>query len=381
MNPSGLEIIIIGAGMAGASAACELALTHRVGLLEGEQSVGFHSTGRSAALFSETYGNAVVRALTRASRLFFCHLSEEFSSGPVLRRRGVLLVASASQAPMVEQVLREHDLGESLRQISSEDAITLCPALRPEAVAGGALYDEEAADIDVNALHHGYLRQFRERGGILHRNARVTAVQRRGGFWRLESTAGEFQAPILVNAAGAWADHVAGLAGIEPRGIQSYRRTIAIAQIAGQSPAHDWPMTLDVTESYYFKPEAGQLLLSPADETPIEACDVQPLDIDVATAVERVEQATRMTIERVRRAWAGLRSFSPDRTPVIGLDPHGPQFFWLAGQGGYGIQTAPAAASLIGSLIRGTDLSAALTGFDLRWVSPSRFATHSAPSH
>lgn len=381
MSVNGLEIIIVGAGMAGASAACELARTHRVSLLEGEEIVGYHATGRSAALFSETYGNATVRALTRASRGYFCHPPEGFSSGPLLRRRGVLLVAGASQAPMVEQLLRQNDVQKHLRQIGSEDALILCPALRPEAVAAGALYEAEAADIDVNALHHGYLRQFRELGGTLLRNARVTAAQRHGGLWRVKSTAGEFQAPILVNAAGAWADHVADLAGISPRGIQPYRRTIAIAQIAGPAPAHDWPMTLDVTESYYFKPEAGHLLLSPADETPVDACDVQPLDIDVAIAVERIEQATRMRIERVRRTWAGLRSFSPDRTPVIGFDPHGPQFFWLAGQGGYGIQTAPAAASLTGSLIRGTALPPALDGFDLRRVSPSRFATRSKLAH
>ena len=374
MSAEAADIVIVGAGIADASAAAELARTHRVVLLEGEEAAGYHSTGRSAALFSETYGNLPVRALSRASRPFLFAPPEGFCAGPLVRRRAVLQVAGAEQAQALDAFCRQGDVQDRVRRVGAEEALALCPSLRPQTAAAGALYEAQAADIDVHGLHQGYLRLFRERGGGLIRNARVTQARRSGADWRVTSTAGAFHARVLVNAAGAWADAVAGFAGVPPLGIQPHRRTIALAEVSGPAVGQDWPMTLDVDESYYFKPDAGLLLLSPADETPVDPCDAQPLDIDVAVAVDRVESATLWTIQRVRRAWAGLRSFAPDRSPVIGFDAHAPAFFWLAAQGGYGIQTAPAAAALAAALIRAEHLPPALAGFDPRRVSPSRFA-------
>lgn len=375
MSRSTLEIILVGAGIAGASAAAELARTHRVALLEGEDAPGYHSSGRSAALFSETYGGAPVRALSRASREFLFAPPQGFSATPLVRRRGALHVATASQAPALEQFLLQRDVLDRIRRVGPDEALELCPALRPEAAGAGGAYEQEAADIDVHALHQGYLRQFRERGGVLITHAPVTGVERLGANWLVRSGAGEFQASILVDAAGAWADPVAALAGVRPLGIRPCRRTIALAQVSPAASLRHWPMIIGIDESYYFKTDTDLLLISPADETPVDPCDVQPEDIDVAIAVDRVERATRLTIDKVRRAWAGLRSFAPDRSPVIGFDTDAPQFFWLAGQGGYGIQTSPAAAALAAALIRGEELPPALAGFDPGWVVPARLVT------
>lgn len=375
MSCSTAEVIFIGAGIAGASAAAELARTHRVVLLEGEDAPGYHSTGRSAALFSETYGNAPVRALARASRGFLFAPPEGLAAHPLVRRRGALHVAAAHQAPALERFLLQRGVPDRVRRVGMDEALELCPLLRPDAVAAGGIYERDAADIDVHALHTGYLRLFRERAGVLVTRALVTGIERIGAEWLVTSTSGEFRTPILVNAAGAWADHVAGLAAIPPLGIQPCRRTAALVQIPDQAALASCPMTIEIDESFYFKPDAGLLLISPADETPVDPCDAQPEDIDVAIAVDRVEKATRLTIERVRRAWAGLRSFAPDRSPAIGFDVHAPNFFWLAGQGGYGIQTAPAAAALAAALVRGGEFPESLAGFDAGRVAPSRFAS------
>lgn len=375
MSRSTLEIILVGAGIAGASAAAELARTHRVVLLEGEDVPGYHSTGRSAALFSETYGGAPVRALSRASREFLFDPPEGFSPNPIVKRRGALQVATASQAPALDEFLLQCDVSDRVRRVGTDEALELCPALRPEAAGAGGVYEENAADIDVHALHQGYLRLLRQRGGTLITHALVTGVERIGANWLVRSGAGELQASILIDAAGAWADPVAALAGTRPLGIRPRRRTIALGQVSPAATLRRWPMIIGIDESYYFKTDSDLLLISPADETPIDPCDVQPEDIDVAIAVDRVERATVLTIDKVRRAWAGLRSFAPDRSPVIGFDAHAPRFFWLAGQGGYGIQTSPAAAALAAALIRGDDLPPALAGFDPGWLAPARLVT------
>ncbi|HEY2036141.1 MAG TPA: FAD-binding oxidoreductase [Steroidobacteraceae bacterium] len=372
------DILVIGGGIAGASAAAELARTHRVVLLEGEDAPGYHSTGRSAAVFSECYGNQAVRALTRASRDFFHGPPAEFSPYPLIKRRGWLHIASARQASALESFLATADVALRVRRIEAQEALALSPLLRPETAAAGGAYEEEAADIDVHAIHQGYLRLLRRRGTILTR-AHVTALARVGGNWRVASTAGDFQAPIVINAAGAWADRIAVLAGIAPVRIQACRRTAALLELAGGEVSDDWPLTIDIEEAYYFKPDAGLLLISPADETPIEPCDAQPEELDVATAIDRVERATRVPIRRVRRSWAGLRSFASDRSPVIGFDPAAPGFFWLAGQGGYGIQTAPAASRLAAALVRGEALPPWLSGIEPAAVAPARFSTPVQP--
>jgi D-arginine dehydrogenase len=370
------DILVIGGGIAGASAAAELARTHRVMVLEAEDAPGYHSTGRSAAVFSESYGNRAVRALTRASRDFFYHPPARFSPYPLLKCRSWLHVASASQASALEGFLATEDVALRVSRVGPEEALALSPLLRPETAAAGGAYEQEAADIDVDALHQGYLRLVRQRGGTILTGAQVTALARSQGKWRLESTAGAFQAGVVVNAAGAWADRVAALAGIAPMRIQACRRTAVLVEISGSEISDAWPLTIDIEEAYYFKPDAGLLLISPADETPIEACDVQPEELDVAIAIDRLEKATRVTVGRVRRKWAGLRSFAPDRSPVIGFDGAAPGFFWLAGQGGYGIQTAPAAAALVAALVRNEARAPELASFDPAAVSPARFTKH-----
>jgi D-arginine dehydrogenase len=374
MSCSQTDILIIGAGIAGASAAAELACTHRVTLLEGETAPGYHSTGRSAAVFSESYGNAAVRALTRASRDFFYHPPPQFSPYPLLKPRSWLHVASASQAAALEQFLATEDITTRARRISPEEALALSPLLRPETAAAGGAYEKDAADIDVDALHQGYLRLVRQRRGIVLTSADVTAITRSAGKWRVASTAGDFQAAVVINAAGAWADRVASLAGVAPMRIQPCRRTAALVELSSGEISDAWPVTIDIEEAYYFKPDVGLLLVSPADESPVEPCDVQPEELDVAIAIERLERATSVTVKRVRRTWAGLRSFAPDRSPVIGFDESAPGFFWLAGQGGYGIQTAPAAAALAAALVRDEECPLELAGFDPAAVSPVRFA-------
>ena len=360
--------------MAGASAAAELASTHRVTLLEAEDAPGLHSTGRSAAVFSETYGNRAIRSLTRASRDFFYHPPAEFSPYPLLKRRSWLHVASASQASALENLLAKEDIARRVRRVRPQEALALCPLLRPETAAAGGAYDTNAADIDVDALHRGYLRLLRRHGGTILMGAEVTALLRSGGQWLVESTAGAFQVSIVINAAGAWADRIALLAGIAPMRIQACRRTAVLVELAGGEVSGEWPLTIDIEEDYYFKPDAGLLLISHADETPVEPCDAQPEELDIATAIDRVERATLMSIKRVRRSWAGLRSFAPDRSPVIGFDEAASGFFWLAGQGGYGIQTAPAAARLAAALLRGETLPQSLLGLDPACVAPGRFA-------
>jgi D-arginine dehydrogenase len=367
------DILVIGGGIAGASVAAELAATHRVLLLEREDALGSHSTGRSAAVFSETYGNREIRTLTRASRDFFYHPPTEFSPHPLLKRRSWLHVASASQAPALESLLAKEDVALRVRRIRLEEALALCPLLRPETAAAGGAYETDAADIDVDALHRGYLRLLRQHRGTILTRAEVTALVRSGGKWLVESTAGAFQAPILVDAAGAWADRIATLAGLTPLQIQACRRTAVLVELAGTEVSGDWPLVLDIEEAYYFKPDAGLLLISPADETPVEPCDVQPEELDIATAIDRVERATLISIKRVRRSWAGLRSFAPDRSPVIGFDDAAPGFFWLAGQGGYGIQTAPAAARLAAALLREEAPPPSLADLDPASVAPGRF--------
>ncbi|HTX05101.1 MAG TPA: FAD-binding oxidoreductase [Steroidobacteraceae bacterium] len=374
------DILVIGGGIAGASAAAELARTHRVVVLEAEAAPGYHSTGRSAAVFSETYGNRAVRALTRASRDFFHQPPTQFSPYPLLKRRSWLHVASEAQAFALEGFLAMEDVALRVSRIGQAEVLALSPLLKPETAAAGGAYERDAADIDVDAVHQGYLRLLRHRGGTVLTDAQVTSLARRGGKWLLESTAGAFQAAVVINAAGAWADAVAALAGIEPMRIQACRRTAVLVELAGEPISDAWPLTIDIEEAYYFKPDAGLLLISPADETPVEPCDVQPEELDVAIAIDRVEKATRASIGRVRRKWAGLRSFAPDRSPVIGFDEAAPGFFWLAGQGGYGIQTAPAAAALTAALVRDDARPPELASFDPSEVSPARFTGSQRPA-
>jgi D-arginine dehydrogenase len=373
MTENTFDIVVIGGGIAGASAGAHLAPTAKVAILEREEFPGYHSTGRSAALFSEIYGNEVVRALSRASRDFFLRPPPGFASYALVKPRGSLHVAREDQLAALERFARSEDVSGAIRRLTREEALRACPILRPETVAA-ALMEEDAQDVDVDALHQGYLRQFRASSGTLVTNADVRALRHDGGFWHVETQGHGYRARTIVNAAGAWADSVVRLAGGRSLQIQPCRRTAILVELPEGVVADSWPMVIDMDEAFYMKPDAGLLLISPADETPVEACDVQPEELDIAVAVDRVEKATTLTVDRVRRRWAGLRSFAPDRTPVIGFDPVLPDFFWLAGQGGYGIQTAPAAATLAAALVRRETPPGFADRRLVAMLSPRRFA-------
>ena len=371
------DFLVVGAGMAGTSAAAALSDHGTVVLLERESQPAYHATGRSAAIFTETYGNRVIRVLSAASRSFFTTPPDGFAAQPLLTPRGVMVIATAAQTPALEaQIERTREFATDLQRLTGDAARRLVPMLRPGHVAAASL-EPAACDIDVHALHRGYLRQLRAAGGVLVVAAEVTALSRRGDSWTLASRAGTWTAPVVVNAAGAWADEVARCAGVTPVGLVPNRRTAALIAVPPHLAAGlaHWPATVDVAESFYFKPDAGRLLVSPADETPSAPCDAQPDEIDVAVAIERLSAAADIAVHRIEHKWAGLRTFAADRTPVVGYDPACPGFFWLAGQGGYGIQTAPAMARLAAALAVGAAIPAdiaarGVTGDDL---TPARF--------
>ena len=368
------DVIVIGAGIAGASVACELAATRRVLLLERESQPGYHTTGRSAALFTETYGNTVMRALTRASKDFLGRTPSGFASSPLLSPRGTLLVARAEQLPSLQRALEECSaLVGNLQWWSGEEVRARVPCFTPEQVAGGLL-EPDAMDIDVHALHHGFLRGLRARGGELVCSAEVRVLSQDGGAWRVQTAAGDFAAPLLVNAAGAWADEVGRLAGAAPIGLVPKRRTaITFDPPAGMSIEH-WPAVIDIDEDWYFKPDAGRILASPADETPSPPCDAQPDEYDIAVLVDRLTRISTLQVPRIHARWAGLRSFVADKTIVAGFDARVAGFFWLAGQGGYGIQTAPAVARVAAALISGAPIPADVAdlGVDAAALAPGR---------
>jgi D-arginine dehydrogenase len=333
------RFIVIGAGMAGASAAAFLAEHGPTLVLEAEDHPGYHTTGRSAASYIDTYGHPTVCAVTRASRAFFWGPPEGFAAQPLVRMRPQLDLARPQQAEALAQSLAAH--GKALRPLGRDEIRRLCPILRPEIDWRGSL-NAAAADIDVDALLQGFLRLARARGAEIVTSARVTGLERTAGGWRVATAAGRFEGAVVVNAAGAWAGAVGRLAGLGDLGLQPLRRTALRIEPQVRDGLADWPFVTDVEERFYFRPDAGGLMLSPADETPCDPCDAQAEELDVALAVDAFEQATTERVRRVAHRWAGLRTFAPDRVPVVGPDPRKPGFIWLAGQGGYGIQTAPA---------------------------------------
>lgn len=360
------DVLIIGAGMAGASAAYFLAQQKRVILLERESQPGYHSTGRSAALYSETYGNATVRAITTASKAFYQNPPPGFSDYPLVSPRGSLIVGTADDEADLRQVLRNMQaLVPTIEWWTQADILQMVPVLRPEAAVFG-VYEPEAADMDVHAIHQGFLRGARAAGAKLVCDAGVTQITVEAGQWCVTTAAGQFCAPVLVNAAGAWCDELATMAGVKPVGLVPKRRTAFMCDAPAGCDISRWPMVIDVQESYYFKPDAGALLVSPANEDEVSPQDVQPEELDVAIAVDRMENATQLQIRQVRRKWAGLRSFVADKTPVVGFAPDAPGFFWLAGQGGYGIQTAPAMGELAAALVQGLPVPAAIAQWGVR---------------
>jgi len=367
------DVIVIGGGIAGLSVAADLARDRKVVVLEREAQPGQHSTGRSAALFSEIYGSPPIRALSRASRSFLTTPPPGFAETPLVTPRGTLFIARHDQLEALRAFATAPDVTGAVREISAAEALRLSPLLRPDYVAAG-VYEPEAADLDVHALLTGFLRVFKAHGGELHSNAEVFGLTRDTRGWNVETSRGRYAASIVVNAAGAWVDTVADLAGIGRIGAEPRRRTaITVDGPAGLDLSQS-PLTIDITEQFYFKPDAGRLLLSPADETPSAPCDAQADEWDIAVAIDRLETATSLQVRRVHAKWAGLRTFVADRSPVVGYDPVATGFFWLAGQGGYGIQTAPALARLAAALVRGREPPADIqdTGLALVDISPAR---------
>jgi D-arginine dehydrogenase len=373
------DCIIIGSGIAGASAAYELATDRSVVLLEREDQPGYHSTGRSAALFAETYGNPVIRALTAASKHFLLSPPADFADTPLVTPRPILVIGSLAQKHLLDETLTDNAHLGTVQSVTCAQACALVPVLRPDLIAGGVL-EAGAQDIDVHALHRGYLKGFGKRGGTLVRNAEVVAAGSRDGGWHVETTAGTYYAPLVVNAAGAWADVVAGLAGVAPVGLVPKRRSAFVFQAPAKYDTGSWPAVMDIEERFYFKPDAGMLLGSPANEDPVSPQDVQPEELDIAVAIDRIEGATTLKIGRIGRRWAGLRSFVADKTPVNGFDPDAPGFYWLAGQGGYGIQTASAMARLCAAMVRGEPLPEDMVrrGLDRAQLAPARLRRDAA---
>ena len=365
------DFLIIGGGIAGAGIGYHLAQSARVAVIERESFPGYHTTGRSAALFAETYGNATVRALTRASRPFFEQPPDKFTEHKLLTPRGALFIARADQLAALE-AQRQITPGAP-PTLDSGAARRLVPVLRADYVAA-ALFDGDLMDIDVAALHQGFLRGAKARGAALVTDAAVRSLRRGAATWRVETSAGPFEAAVVIDAAGAWAELVGAMAGARRIGLAPLRRTAMVVDPPAGMTVDRWPFVIDVDEKFYFKPDAGKLLVSPADETPSPPCDAQPEEIDVALGIERVQAAAELPVRRILRSWAGLRSFVADRSPVVGFDAAAPGFFWLAGQGGYGIQTAPALSRLAAALARGEAVPPELgaMGVTASTVSPSR---------
>jgi len=371
------DFAIVGAGIAGVSVAYHLAPRARVVILERERVAAYHTTGRSAALHSETYGSAEIRAVTVAAGRFYRQPPAGFADHALLTPRGALIAGRREQEADLRKTAAEFArLLPSVRWLEPAEVQRRQPLLKPEAAGGGAIFEPEADDMDVAAIHGGFLKGTRAAGGVLHLDAEVIGLDRRNGHWAIRLREGEaLRAAIVVNASGAWADEMAGLAGAQPARLVPKRRTAFTFDAPAGLDLAAMPMVIDFDESWYLKPEVGQFLGSPADETPSPPCDAQPEEIDIATAVDRIETVTTLSIRRIKNKWAGLRSFVADKNLVVGYDPKVEGFFWLAGQGGYGIQTAAAAGRLAAALALSNGMPADLAelGVGETAFSPARF--------
>ena len=363
MNPR-YDIAVIGAGIAGASIAAEIGDAASVVVLEAEDVPGYHSTGRSAAFWEECYGGPDLVPLTLASGDY---LREQ---GFLSQRGALYLGREVDDSLLADFERRFAGTGAHFERIGRDRLEQIVPGLLP--AWDRAIWEPGCADIDVAALHAHYLALAKRGGAELVCRARVAAIEP-GGDWALRLADGrEVRAGTVVNAAGAWADTIATMAGVVPIGIQPYRRTVAQLRV-DPATRDDLPLCLDISGTFYFKPESGRLWLSPHDETPTDPVDAAPEELDIAVAIDRLEGVAGWQVQAVERKWAGLRSFAPDRLPVYGRDPDEPGFFWFAGQGGYGIQTAPAAARLAAQLLLERDRDAMTCKIDAQKYTPGRF--------
>jgi len=369
------DFIIIGGGIAGASTGFWLARHGRVIVLERESHPAYHSTGRSAALYTAAYGTPQVRALTLASRAFFDAPPPGFAEHPLLTPRGEMTVDfTGDPDELQQQYLSAKASVPETQLLSADQACARLPILRRDKVHG-AIYDPSASDIDTDALHQGYLRGIRRQQGEVHTDCEVLGLERdAAGLWQVRTAGQTFSAKVVINAAGAWADQIGELAGARPLGLQPKRRAAFIFAPPEGLDIHDWPMLVSLDESFYMKPDAGMFLGSPANADPVEPHDVQPEELDIALGIYQIEEATTLTIRRPTRTWAGLRSFVSDGNLVAGFDPQVPGLFWVAAQGGYGIQTSPAMGQASAALVRGQALPEHLEhfGLDAAMLSPAR---------
>jgi D-arginine dehydrogenase len=373
MTVADVDICVIGAGIAGASAAYELAGAARVVIVEQETQPGHHATGRSASVLSETSGHPLVCALAAASRPFFEDPPDGFCEHDLLSPRGLLWVGRAGDEALLDELAAAgRTVAPSVRRLDASATAARLPGFRAEAVAAGGVLEPDAMAIDTAALLAGFVAGVRRRGGTVLTSAEAFALHRDERRWVVRAGEHTVRAVHVVDAAGAWGDVVAARAGVAPLGLRPKRRTAALV------PAPDWvatwPLVMDVAGRYYIEPESGGLLVSPADEHDVDPCDARPEELDVAWALEQLATATEVPVRTVHRAWAGLRTFAPDRAPVIGADPDVPGFWWLVGQGGAGIKTAPAMAATLAGLLRDGRVPepVAARGISAAALSPSR---------
>ncbi|MEP5937135.1 MAG: FAD-dependent oxidoreductase [Erythrobacter sp.] len=358
------DFAVIGAGMAGASLGSELAQHASAAVLEAEDMPGYHATGRSAAFWEECYGGPELVPLTLGSGGFL-------RDNGFLNQRGALYIGRQQDGAQIDSFLdRFSSSGATIERLSAEQLANKVPMLRSEWC--DAIWEPACADIDVAGLHAHFLKQFKQAGGDLLTRARLQSAQFDGDCWTLVGGGQEIRAKVLVNAAGAWADEVAQIAGVKPIGITPLRRTVVQLRVTPTAP-HDLPLVLDIGGQFYFKPENGRLWLSPHDEVPSPPCDAAPEELAVAEAIERLMAVVDIEVEQVERKWAGLRSFAPDRLPVYGRDRARPEFFWFAGQGGSGIQTSPAAARMASQMLLGLPVDQVTQNLQKDTYSPTRF--------
>jgi D-arginine dehydrogenase len=365
------DFIVIGAGIAGTSVAAHLAEHAAVAVLDMEERAGYHSTGRSAASYEPNYGPPAILALTRASASFFMAPPDGFCTGPIFSKRGSVVLE-----PEGQQDAAHHYLGASvgLREVGGNELLQLLPILNPHYAQRG-FFDDSTGDLDVDLLHGGYLRLLKARGGKLFLNAAAEGISRHGKIWRVATALGNFEAPVIVNAAGAWGDEVAKMAHVSAIGLTPKRRSIGVIPVDGHADLMDWPFAVDCAETWYAKPQSGKLIVSSADATPVAPHDAYADDMAIAEGVERLMEATTLEVTRLDHSWGGLRTFSQDGTPVVGFDPQEESFFWLVGQGGYGIQSSPALSRLAAAMAMRNDLPDDIleSGLVLNELLPDRF--------
>lgn len=360
-----VDFLVIGAGISGAAAAYELAAHGSVVVLEAESAPGYHSTGRSAALYTRNYGNPIVRRINQASHGFFTSPPPGFANAPPLTPRGSLTVASSENRYGLDAILALSEPGHEITEVNAARCLDLCPILRPEHVSAGA-FEPGVMDMDVASIHQGFLKGLKARGGGVSCKARVERIERKAGLWHVTGGGEIITARIVINAAGAWAGEIGRMAGAAEIGLVPRRRTAITVDVPAAIALGAMPAVDVIGSDGYFKPDAGRLMASPGDQTPVEPQDAQPDEWDIAVLVDWLQTRTTLEVRRIASSWAGLRCFVADETPVVGFDAEAEGFFWLAGQGGYGIMMAPALGRATAALVQGGELPGDLAAAGLK---------------